>query len=91
MKKRRRVPEKPPIEERHHWREEHTILARKVRAGDALILKQGRTRRFFHICEVEIDKHGVEVVYNDSKEIGGVGRIGFARNKAINIRRTYHD
>jgi len=86
---RRRVREKPPIAERHHWREVITILARKVKAGDQLVVKKGTVRKFYSICETEIDKHGVEIVYKGDK--GQFERLGFKRNEAIVVRRSYHD
>lgn len=82
---------KPPLSERNYWREEHRIQARHIKAGDALIVKSGRTRRFLHICELGRDKLGVEVVCNDNKEPGGVLRKGFALKEMVEIRRTYHD
>jgi hypothetical protein len=85
----RRVPPRPPIAERNHWRKVITILARKVKAGDALIVKKGTVTKYYHICEVSIDRHGVEVIYNGDR--GARTHVEFKRNEAIKVRRTYHD
>lgn len=85
----RRVPPRPPIAERKHWRSVITILARKVTAGDSLVVKKGSVRKFYHICEVEIGKSRVVVIYNGDK--GAREREEFKRNQSIQVRRTFHD
>jgi|tagenome__1003787_1003787.scaffolds.fasta_scaffold20699312_3 hypothetical protein len=85
----RRVPPRPPIAERNHWRKVITVLARKIQAGDALVVKKGTVTKYYHICEVGIDRHGVEVVYNGDK--GHFERTEFKRNEAVKVRRSYHD
>jgi hypothetical protein len=65
------------------------IMAKQMRAGDALVIQKGTIRTYYHICELGIDKLGVEIVYNDSKQKGGVGRKGFRRTERVRVRRTY--
>jgi hypothetical protein len=88
---RKRRPTQPPIAERQHWTKIMSIFARKLRAGDALVVKEGRIRRFYHICEVGVNRQGVEIVYNKPKSQGGVERIARERNAVVEIRRTFHD
>jgi hypothetical protein len=88
---KRRKPQKPPIEDRHHWREELTLQARHIRAGDAYIVKGGRTRRFLHICESSIEGNMVKIKYNDAKLAGGFGSATFKSKDRVQVRRNFHD
>jgi hypothetical protein len=45
--------------------------ADQIAAGDTIVIKEGKIRRFYHVCEVSISGDDVHIVYNN-------GRAGFA-------------
>lgn len=91
LKKRKRIQGKPPIAERHHWREEMRLQARHVHAGDAIILRKGRTRRFLTICEIHQNGEAIWIKWKDLKAPDGYDTKTFKARDRIEIRRTFHD
>lgn len=91
--RRRRVPQKPPIAERDHWREVLKLRARDIHAADALVYKAkgSSIKRYLVIIEKSMDKNGVEVKVVDSKHPSGFQYFGFQRNERVTVRRTFHD
>lgn len=90
LKKRSRQT-KPPIAERRHWREELRIQARHVRAGDALIMRKGRTKRFLPINEIHQNGNEVWIKYKDLKLPGAFGAETYKAKEMVEVRRTFHD
>lgn len=41
-----------------------TITAEEVEAGDYLVIREGRVRKFFHVCEVIVKGRKVEITYD---------------------------
>jgi hypothetical protein len=42
-----------------------TVSARKLHAGNYLVLHEGSVRKYYHICEVHIDKEVVDIVFDN--------------------------
>jgi hypothetical protein len=68
-----------------------TIRARDIMAGDSLVVKEGRIRKYYHVCEVS--KHRinykwyVEIIYNGR---GGEFIVTKLRGiKKIQVREEY--
>lgn len=41
-----------------------TITAEEVEAGDYLVIREGRVRKFHHVCEVSVKGRRVDITYN---------------------------
>jgi hypothetical protein len=57
--------------------------ADQVEAGDTIAIKEGRVRRFYHVCEVHVKGDQVQIVYNVRY---GFERLSLKESDRVSIR-----
>jgi hypothetical protein len=57
--------------------------ADQIEAGDTIAIKEGKIRRFYHVCEVLIKGSTVQIVYRDKT---GFVRLNMDADDPVRIR-----
>lgn len=57
--------------------------ADEIEAGDTIVIKEGNIRKFYHVCEVRIDRDRVDIVYNVRN---GFDKKSYEPDDAVRIR-----